>query len=399
MIAKGLRAFVVGFMALALNSANAQADYVNSSETFSLQRAYEQAKLSPDGQHLAVLAKSNGSAGLLIFDVDTMQIAAVMKAEDQQDILRFWWANNERVVANLALRNAFADYPLLTGELYAINVDNTRQFPVAGFGAGDSANYEFLDAHSPNDKEILVIRSDIRNRRNMELDLSRPVAYNLDIYKRFRQSTGTNMKDKRLENPYSSPYETGGFVANNDGELRLAYSIDRNSNLRLSRRDFQNDEWVEYDFAAPMQMDKQESTNPVIGYDSDNAGVYFLGKSQFDTVGLFHLHLDSGEIKPLFEHEQADISRTDLIMTSDRDVVGVNVAGTTTAQFFDKTHPEAGRLRGLANAFRGKRVEILNYTAQGEYALVDVIGEGNESGLYLFEGSNNSVSFLLPANS
>ena len=147
-----------------------------------------------------------------------------------------------------------------------------------------------------------------------------------------------------------------------------------------------------------MQMDKQESTNPVIGYDSDNAGVYF-GKSQFDTVGLFHLHLDSGEIKPLFEHEQADISRTDLIMTSDRDVVGVNVAGTTTAQFFDKTHPEAGRLRGLANAFRGKRVEILNYTAQGEYALVDVIGEGNESGLYLFEGSNNSVSFLLPANS
>jgi hypothetical protein len=172
MIAKGLRAFVLGFMALALNSANAQADYVNSSETFSLQRAYEQAKLSPDGQHLAVLAKSNGSAGLLIFDVDTMQIAAVMKAEDQQDILRFWWANNERVVANLALRNAFADYPLLTGELYAINVDNTRQFPVAGFGAGDSANYEFLDAHSPNDKEILVIRSDIRNRRNMELDLS-----------------------------------------------------------------------------------------------------------------------------------------------------------------------------------------------------------------------------------
>ena len=82
-----------------------------------------------------------------------------MKAEDQQDILRFWWANNERVVANLALRNAFADYPLLTGELYAINVDNTRQFPVAGFGAGDSANYEFLDAHSPNEKEILVIRS------------------------------------------------------------------------------------------------------------------------------------------------------------------------------------------------------------------------------------------------
>ena len=399
MIAKGLKAFVIGFMALTLNVAYAQADYADSAESFSMKRAYEQAKLSPDGQHLAVLAKPGGTAGLLIFDTNNMQIVAAMKAEEQQDILRFWWANNERVVMNLSLRNAYADFPLLTGELYAINVDNTRQFPVAGFGAGDSANYDFLDAHSPNDKEILVVRSDIRNRRNPVLDLSRPVAYNLDIYKRFRQSTGTNLKDKRLENPYSSPYESGGFVANNNGELRLAYTIDDNDTLRMSWRDFENNDWVEYEFGASMLMSKQEKTNPIVGFDASNTGVYFLGKSQFDTIGLFHVELESGEIKALYEHEQIDVRTKDLIRTSDRSVVGVNVAGTTTAQFFDKSHPEVGRLRGLANAFKGKRVEILNYTNEGEYALLDVIGEGSESGLYLFEGSNNSVSFLLPANS
>jgi len=400
-INKVLETLLLGIFSslLALNVAYAEADYTTTSDMFSPQRAYEQANLSPDGLHLAVLSRQNGQASLLIFQIDTMTAVAALSTENQQDILRFWWANNERVIVNLSLRNSIVDYPLLTGELYALNVDNTRKFAVAGFGAGDSANYEFLDAYSPDDKEIRVIRSDIRNRRNVELDLSRPVAYNLDIYKRYRRSTGTNLKDKRLENGYSSPYPTGGFVADNEGELRLAYMVDSDNNLKLSRRDYDIDEWVEYDFAAPIAIEKQHKTNPVVGFDAENSGVYFLGKSPYNTVGLFHVQLETGQVRALYEHEQLDLRAKDLILTSDRDVVGVNPAGTTTAQFFDNTHPEVGRLRGLANAFKGKRVEILNYSRRGEGALLDVISEGNKSGLYLFNSQNNSVSFLMPANS
>lgn len=398
---KGLKMLLVSVMhcVLVLNVAYAQADYSTPSEVFASKRAYEQALLSPDGGHLAVLTRIDDQASLLIFETTNMQAVAALGTENQQDILRFWWANNERVIVNLSLRNTVVDYPLLTGELYALNVDNTRKFAIAGFGAGDSANYEFLDAFTPNDKEIRVIRSDIRNRRNVDLDLSRPVAYNLDIYKRYRQTTGTNLKDKRLEQPYSSPYESGGFVADNEGELRLAYQIDGDNNLKISRRDYNADEWVEYDFSAPVAIDKQRKTNPIIGFDSKNQGIYFLGKSQYNTVGLFHLQLATGETRALYEHEQLDLRARDLIHTSDKDVVGVNPIGTTTAQFFDKSHTEVGRLRGLANAFKGKRVEVLNYSRDGKHALVDVISEGGESGLYLFEGSNNSVAFLMPANS
>jgi len=399
--AKGFKAIFVGLLSsvLALNFAYAQADYAAASEVFNAKRAYEQAKLSPDGKHLSVLSRVDGQAGLLIFELATMKAVAALSTEDQQDILRFWWANNERVVVNLSLRNSVVDYPLLTGELYALNVDNTRKFAVAGFGAGDSANYEFLDAFSQNDKEIRVIRSDIRNRNSVDLDLSRPVAYNLDIYKRYRQSTGTKLSSKRLENRFGSPYPSGGFVADNNGELRLAYYVDREGDLKISNRDDVNDEWVEYDFSASVALKEQHKTNPIVGFDAENTGVYYLAKSQYGTVGLFHLHLATGQVRALYEHEQLDIREQDLIYASDRDVVGVNPVGTTTAQFFDKAHTEVGRLRGLANAFKGNRVEILSYSRQGEYALVDVISEGSESGLYLFDGSNNSLSFLMPANS
>lgn len=400
MISKGLKLILSTLFSVgvAFNVAFAQADYANGPETFSLKRAYEQAKLAPDGKHLAVLTRNKGQAGLLIFDIGSMQPVAALSTEDQQDILRFWWANNERVIVNLELRNAVPDYPRLPGELYALNVDNTRKFAVAGFSAGDTANYEYLGPNSKNDKEIRVIRSDIRNRRNVDLDLSRPVAYNLDVYKRFRQSTGTNMKSKRLEDPQSSPYETGGFVTDNTSELRLAFYIDEDGFLKFSEKVGNSKEWTEFDFSAPM-LDEQRKSNPIVGFDADNSGVYFLGKSQFDNVGLFHVELATGQVRTLYEHEQSDIRKKDLIMTSDHDVVGVNVAGTATAQFFNTTHPETGRLRGLVNAFQGKRVEILNYSNKGEFMLVDVISEGTESGLYLFQGSNNSVSMLLPANS
>ncbi|MFT7242902.1 MAG: hypothetical protein ACI82A_000243 [Candidatus Azotimanducaceae bacterium] len=384
---------------LALNVVYAQADYANTSEVFNATRAYEQAKLSPDGKHLSPLSRVEGQSTLLIFELDTMKPVAALSSEVQQDILRFWWANNERVVVNLSLRNGDPEIPLLTGELYALNVDNTRKFPVAGFAAGDSANYEFLDAYSPNDKEIRVIRSDIRNGRSVDLDLSRPVAYNLDIYKRYRQSTGTRLSGKRLENGHGGPYESGGFVADNDGELHLVYYVDSEDNLKISRRDNKTNEWVEYDFSASIAVEEQGRANPVIGFDAGNTGVYYLAKSQYGTVGIFHVQLETGQLRALYEHEQLDMRKQDLIYTSDQDVVSVNPVGTTTAQFFDKTHSEVGRLRGLSNAFKGKRVELLNYSRQGEYALVDVISEVSESGLYLFNASNNSISLLMPVNS
>jgi len=384
---------------LTLNVAYAQADNATTSEVFSAKRAYEQAKLSPDGKHLSVLGDlEDGQASLMVFELATMELVAVLGTDNQQDILSFWWANNERLVANLELRNISIEYPKLTGELFAFNADNSKKFAVAGFSTDDTADFHFLDSNLSDNEKILVVRSDIRSRRNDEVELSRPIAFNLDIYKRHRKKTGSHVKDGRLSNAFSSPYQTGGFVADNNGQLRLAYYVDKDDNLKISKRDYEAEEWVEFDFSASAALSAQNKTNPVVGFDAENTGVYYLAKSQYETVGLFHLQLATGQINALYEHEQLDIREQDLIYTSDREVVGINPKGTTTAQFFVKAHAEVGRLRGLENAFKGKRVEVLSYSRQGEYALVDVISGGSESGLYLYDGSNNSLSFLMPAN-
>jgi hypothetical protein len=68
---KGFKAIFVGMLSclLALNVVYAQADYANTSEVFNATRAYEQAKLSPDGKHLSPLSRVEGQSTLLIFEL------------------------------------------------------------------------------------------------------------------------------------------------------------------------------------------------------------------------------------------------------------------------------------------------------------------------------------------
>ncbi len=381
------------FLALSASAFASNADYSNLA-MLSTDRAYDQALLSPDGKHFAITVPIQGKSGLVVFSIQNLKAVAAFNVEANQDILRFWWANDERIVVNLALEGASADYPLLTGELFALNIDNTRKFAIAGFAAGDSADYQFLDPLRSDKKLIRVVRSDVKTK---QLGLARPAAYTLDIYKRARIVTGTNVKQKRLENRYRSPYPEGGFVVDNEGELRLAYQIDRDSRLKISRRDYSAGQWIEIaGFSAPMAASSDTKTNPIIGFDSQDQGIFYLGLSKHGTTGLFHLNIQSAEVTALCVHEQIDIDEQDLIHASDNEVVGVNLQGTEGPQFFG-AHPEISRLQSLVNTFKGNRVDIVNYASKGELALVDVHSEGAESGLYLFDSRNNSLSMLLSA--
>ena len=147
-----------------------------------------------------------------------------------------------------------------------------------------------------------------------------------------------------------------------------------------------------------MTVSSNAKNNPIVGFDSQDKGIFYLGKSKYGTTGLFHLNVQSAEVTALYEHEQIDIDEEDLIYASDHEVVGVNLQGTDGVQFF-ATHPEVARLQNLVKTFKGNRVEIVNYSSEGELALVNVQSEGVESGLYLFDARNNSLSLLMSAES
>jgi hypothetical protein len=385
------RRFVSGLLGcLILTCATmVSADYTELPD-ITFDRAYDQALLAPDGEHFAVTIPIKGKAGLVIYNIERMQAVAAFNVEANQAILKFWWANEERVVVNLGVKGSSAQYPILLGELFALNIDNTKKFAVAGLAAGDTANYEFLDAFEPNQKQIRVVRSDIKNKY---LELTRPAAYTLDIYKRAKRGTGTKLKDRRLENRHSSPYPDGGFVVDNEGELRLAYQVDDAGYLRISRRDYKSEEWIELpNLPVSMAVLPEGNDGPIIGFDADNEGFFYLGKSSYGTTGLFHYDIQAAKGNTLYVHELNEVGRENLILASDGEIVGIHQAEGT---IFFAEHPEVARLKSIVNEFKGRRVEVVNYSRKGKLVLVDVHDEGIEGGLYLYDATRNSLSILM----
>lgn len=89
------------------------------------------AEISPDGQYLA-MAVANDKTGadrniLAIIRTDDHKLQSSFWLKNQQQVLDFWWANDERVLVSTATLTGSLDAPEPDGELYAVNVDGSKQ--------------------------------------------------------------------------------------------------------------------------------------------------------------------------------------------------------------------------------------------------------------------------------
>lgn len=378
---------------VAIVSRQASAAYESPLVPATFDRVYDDASLSPDGKHFALNSIVEKQSSVLIFNVESMQITSAFKTNKNQDVLRFWWANNERVVVNIAIRNALPKYPLLNGELFALNVDNTERFAVAGFSAGDKASFEFLDSFTKDTTKIRVVRSDIRNKH---LELINPIVYTLDVYERYKLRTGTVVLDRRLGQKQASPFAKGGFAANHAGEVTIAYEVLPSGKLRLSYRVTEDRDWVEQNYLdIALNMAQQEGTNPVLGFNAEGTGVYILAAigGINSTTGLYFVDFESGSVALLHSDEKIDITAKDVLFASNGEVLGVSLAAQKIELF--GSHPEKAKLKGLAKLFDNQQLRILNYSDDGSTALIDVVSQSESGGLYIFRLDNNALSLLI----
>lgn len=365
-------------------------------ERFFTPTDYSIARLSPDGKHFAITAIVDSSAKLVILNSQTRQPVALFTTERNREIEYFWWANSERVVFSQSISQGWLDYPLSTGELFALNIDNSRKFAIAGWAAGDtSGTFDVIHTIPGDRKKIRVVRRPVKNNR---IDEARPTAYKLDVYKRPRQQTGTNLQQNALKDRRISPYPWGSFITDNDGDIRLAWYIDREGLLKISiLKDKQWQEMPEFTPDAAQLLGDLRA--PILGFDSSNNGLYYLAEGNHQTAALFHYDLDTGKRKILFEHPQFDIDRWDMIRASDGEIIGVNLLGTFPEAVFFTEHPETESLKNVHKTFPYQRVTVYNYSDDGQLALLDVRGDQNPGALYLLNRTSNSLAPLFSRRS
>ena len=204
-----------------------------STQSFFRFNEFNDVKISPDGQHLAMAIPADDFDMLVIMDVDSEEVVAQFDTQRNQTIYEFYWANNERIVFAPAFYLGGLDVPFFAGEIYAFNIDNTRKFKLAGFQAGDFNAYMISNLMRGDDNHIRVVRREVRRR---SIERSRPTSYVLDINRESRTITGRTQANLRL--PVRSPLPWGELYSDNNGVVRIAAAIseDRRNTNSLSRR-------------------------------------------------------------------------------------------------------------------------------------------------------------------
>ncbi len=361
-------------------------DYVNHPD-------FESARLSPDGAHIAMVSARDDKEMMAILDANTLQIKATFETQTNTGILRYWWANEERIVFATSRNLGGSDQAYLTGDLFALNVDNTQKFLLAGPSNAESAAYMVLDTLDNDRENIRVIRWEIL--RN-SIARSHPDAFLMDIYQR-PSSGSARAGASRLSEEVSSPLPWGELATDHDGTIRLAWAGNDEGTADVKLR--QDDTWVDVaDFLGVTDESLNTGLGSPLGFTNANTGIYHLARGPQGTVGVALFDIASGQTNLLYAHDRYDVSTQDLVFSADgKDLIGVTVMAAVPEKHYFGDHPDEAFYSSIDRGLPGYRVSFLNFTDDGRKGLAMVSGPTTVPGLFLLDRDAGSFSPLFSA--
>jgi dipeptidyl aminopeptidase/acylaminoacyl peptidase len=360
-------------------------------EAFTSYPQFNNARLSPDGSHLALTSQQAAQDRIVILDTGTFTPVATFNSAEFTGIANFWWANDERIVFSTYRKFGWLDTPVLTGELYAFNTDDSRKFPIAGLATGDFAYYQVLNTLEDENDDILVLR---KQPVDGGLVKARAEAVRLDIYERPRASGGRTAR-RTFRNTIESPQEYGDLLTDHTGAVRLAFSIDENGAVQAQVRDTDGNWAAVNNFSVPARESLLSDTGSIIGFNRNNDGLYYINTSPGGTAGLYLLDLASGTSTLLYAHEKYDIGASSMVWTSDeQEIIGVKFIGGLPEAHYFAEHPEVAMQQQLDAAFPEHLVRLFSFAADGSKALAVVSGDRLAQALFMLDRGTNQLRFI-----
>ncbi|MEX0740900.1 MAG: prolyl oligopeptidase family serine peptidase [Pseudohongiella sp.] len=363
-----------------------------SAESFFRMATIEDVRLSPDGKHLAMLFPGEDSSVLRIVNIDSGEVAASFATRSRVGVAEFHWATEERIVVATHRFMGGLEQPMLTGEIFGLNIDNTRKFQMVGPGVGDYAAF-FIENILPDQPgRIRVSRYEV-NRGSVSR--SRPSSFLLDIDNRPPGNQSSMMRNLMRE--VRSPLSWGQLHSDHDGEVRLASAIDDDMLLQLRFRRADED-WQ--DISDQFIRSAMEGGFEFVGFSKQNDDFYFIQRSDHGTLGLHRYVVDNSRIETVFAHPEFDVSRSDLVLSSARDeILGAKFSGHVFETHYFSEHPEVALQRGLDASFPGERVKVTSMSRDGKRSLVGVFGPQRVGEFYLLENDALQMIYLGGFNS
>ena len=370
---------------LAIGAPAGAADGLVPLADFARKVAYQNAKISPNGDYLAVATPVGDQTPLAIIDLKRKKIAGGMGFQRGEHVVSWHWVGPERVVLSIARRQGSLDQPRWTGELFAVNADGSGKTYLYGSRAPtrgmrtrrvepEYGGAYVLDPLPRDPKHALVaIVPPVEGARR---ELPRHV-----FLERLDVEDGTRQRLSVLP-----AYPPVGAVADASGGLRFAFGHTRDGELLLFAPADNALRWaeVEHPGGRPESVELHAATpdgSAVFLTTSDAAGRECLREYR---AGKFHEVACAGS---------GTVGQP--IMAFDRSKPVALVDDTAQLKFLDDRHPDARLLASLQKGFGGDRVSITSYTLDAGHAVVLVDSDRNPGDYYLVDRASHKARYLL----
>ena len=383
-----LTGFALAFCANAVN-AQSQTAFAGASSSVPVQDFFRlpdvsRPSLSPDGNHLAFLARSGGRLGLAVIDIDKRSSKFVATLPDA-DIIEHYWVSSNRlafVIGNV-FDTAGLVSPWRTGGLFAVDRDGSASRRLAlPMGDGRSLmvrpRYTRVMATLVDGGDDIIVAANER-----DFDSS-------DVY---RLNTRTARKTLLS---YDNPGDVQAWALDRDGMPRAAYSSKGTQVKVFYRRDDKSAwvKWSEGDFREPLTWVS------AVGYDGHIIGLGLRDRSAATlantrlTSALLRLDERGQTQQVLASRDYYDIAQPVFDPVAKKLVGAAYVGERQTVAWLDDSWAELQRQidLGLPNA-----VNVFVPPQQSKRMLVRSFTDRSPGTVYLYDFQTRKLEFLIDA--
>jgi dipeptidyl aminopeptidase/acylaminoacyl peptidase len=348
---------------------------------------FDDVRISPDGRYLAAgMNDKAGNRSIVIIDMKSKKVTARSSFSSRTRPGDFFWANKKRLIIALRTNLGYLDYPISTGELYAVNADGKQTAMIFGYRANARkservrAGATLLDVVKDDPKNILVTVIPFRKHKGSDVLTQ---VNKLNIY------TG---KTKRVA---LTPIRNGELLADHNQQVRLAIGTDSSSGNRI-RIFYRKDKTEDYEILGEYNRFSGGVTYP-LRFTADNKKIYILSNIDRDTFGLYLLDPKTGDQKLIASKDDIDLDYT-LFDNNDHLIAAAFYDDKPQYEFVGDSKLKKS-IRGLVKAFKGNQVEPLNISWDDRYITLKVSNDRNPGDFYLYDTKTHKASFLLAARS
>ncbi len=363
-------------------------------EYFVKRSDYLDLKISPDGKHYAARVRDDKMVYLLIIRLSDGEIVGGVKPGADNEVASVMWANNERLIYTFAEKSRRYDSAGYTGELFAVNIDSSKNKLLAGYRADDAetgrrihhqksarATHYVLNTLPDKERKVLIIEHPWTLDGYSFYDYRRrpPIVSELDIF------TG------KKSNKETIPYPGARVFADDSGNVKFLTWRDQEDVVKAFYRENRKADWQDITEAFGDHLDDFHA----VGINKTGTKVFLEGKLDQDPAEtVYEFDLSTKNLVKLFE-PNVDLYGWELD-ENDEPIVGISFPNDAVYHYAKGKESSAmvKMHKSLNKAFKGQRIWFANQTDDGSKLTFKVYSSTNPGEYYAYDTNTKKADFL-----